>query len=672
MKHLMGAPATAARRAWALLAALLVGIACMGVASGLAWATETEESSTVTVGLTIYDTTDNTTVYNDAVTVSADATVADLLEAAGFTEADTLADTADGASYYDSWSCPYFLAKGYDADTYCYWVAMYEGDGWSNYASAYLTATVQDGGHYQYIYGSSSYFDYDDYDDLDDPLIATVALTIYDTTDSYVLYNAAVDVSITATVADLLEEAGFAEASTLADTADGASYYDSWSCPYFLAKGYDADTYCYWVAMYEGDGWNNYADAYLTATVQDGGHYQYIYGSSSYFDYDDYDFDDPLATTEDTDDDEDGDEDGEDESEESEESEVAAPEYDATSTATLLENLTVRFSDGGSDEAISNSTVYAAIALNALGLGSQIDTDAILASLESYEETYGYSIGAGTLAKYIMALTAGGYDCTELVAQMEALEDGTENVYSTVWILAVYDYGGYTVGGDSAWTIDGLIDAIIASIDDEGLVGAWGYSDTQTTAQAILALVAYADDEEVAAALATMAAGIAAYANADGGYGYASYSTDSNLDATANIVAALVALGSDTTDAVAWLVAQADDTLDGYEDSALSYDETMSSATVLMALAAYEGSSAGTAAYSVYDLVGTVAESDDDETDADTDTEAESEDADEDEDASLAATGDPAAAAAAAAGSLALCALAGYLVAARRKSEAIC
>ena len=173
MKHLMGAPATAARRAWALLAALLVGIACMGVASGLAWATETEESSTVTVGLTIYDTTDNTTVYNDAVTVSADATVADVLAEAGFTEASTLADTADGASYYDSWSCPYFLAKGYDADTYCYWVAMYEGDGWNNYADAYLTATVQDGGHYQYIYGSSSYFDYGDYDDLDDPLATT-------------------------------------------------------------------------------------------------------------------------------------------------------------------------------------------------------------------------------------------------------------------------------------------------------------------------------------------------------------------------------------------------------------------------------------------------------------------------------------------------------------------
>ena len=226
-------------------------------------------------------------------------------------------------------------------------------------------------------------------------------------------------------------------------------------------------------------------------------------------------------------------------------------------------------------------------------------------------------------------------------------------------------------------------------------MGAWGYYDTQTSAQAILALLPYADDADVAAAIETLTAGILAYQNDDGGFGYASYSTASNLDATANIVAALAALGYDMTDAVAWLVAQADNTLDGYADNEGSYDETMTSATVLMALAAQAGLDSTGAAYNVYELV-SVASGDEDATDDATDDDAtagaataEEEStadatAEEDDDSSsssststsssstsssLTDTGDDAAPYAAAAGALALCALAACAGAARRVRE---
>ena len=297
--------------------------------------------------------------------------------------------------------------------------------------------------------------------------------------------------------------------------------------------------------------------------------------------------------------------------------------------------------------------MYAALALNALGLSDQIDTDAILANLNAYLESYGEGASAGTVAKYLMALTAGGYDCTELVATMEALETGSESVYSLVFILAVYDYGGYTVGSDAAWTLDGLIDAIIESIYEDGLIGSsyeWGgvtytSTDTQTSAQAILALIPYMDDEDVAAAVEVLVAGIAANQNADGGYSYsAGYASDA--DATANIVAALAALGYDTTDAVAWLVSQADSTLDGYVDYG-SADESMTSATVFMALAAYQV--APTSVYELYTVAASTdttesTESTTDSTETTTEGTAEStettESTTEDSSEALAATGD--------------------------------
>ena len=618
--------------------------------------TETEaESETITVALTVVDTSGDEidVVYNAAVSgLTTENTVADMLAAAGFTEADSLEATADGTSYYDSWSCPYFLGKGYDSTTGYYWVTMYEGES-ANYASAYLTSTLQDGGHYQYIYAdySVSTFDYDDYG-LTDPLATdesssetiTVALTIVDTTDSEngVIYNAAVTISSGSTVADLLATAGFTEVSTADETLSSDSYYyNSYGSPTFRGNKTSQDNdgnWTYWSTMYEGNS-ANYASASLTSTLVDGGHYQYIYGSSSTFSYDD-EITDPLAET-------DSDTDTE------TETEAAVNIYDEDKTATLLENLIERFSDGGSDEAISNSTVYAAIALNSLGLGDQIDADAIIESLESYEETYGSSISAGTLAKYIMALTAAGVDCTDvevtlggetvtdLVAYMEDLVTDSENAYSAVFILAIYDYGGYETE-NSDEIISDMIDVILENTSD-GLVGGSGYYDTETTAQAILALLPYTDDGEVAAFLEEAEAALLAYQNEDGGFDYDSYSTSSNLDATAYIVAALTALGYDCAEGTAlttengstpigYLVAMADSTLDGYDENS-SYDESMTSATVLLALAAWKGDQA--TSFNVYEAQDVVRSED-----SDADTAATTEETEEASEDSLAETGD--------------------------------
>lgn len=329
--------------------------------------------------------------------------------------------------------------------------------------------------------------------------------------------------------------------------------------------------------------------------------------------------------------------------------------YDAAKAETLIANLSARFAINGKDHAIDNNTFYAAIALNSLGKGASIDAAAILANLNKDD-----LMTAGRMGKYIMALTAAGIDCTKvndngtvrnLVAEMEALEKPESmSVYDAVCILPVYQYGSYKQG-DSAMAPSALIDLILANADDKGLFGSLAYGcDTQTTAQAILALLPYQSFHSgAAAAIKKAESALLSMENEDGSFAYSAQYREANLDATANVVAALEALG--------YLTSVADKDLTGYLDSS-SYNESATSAVVLMAFAAHEGARQADGAYSVYTFKQVT--KDDSNSGSNQDSGSNS-----DSDAKpLAQTGDDAATAAAAA--IALCALASGAVAVRR------
>ena len=223
--------------------------------------------------------------------------------------------------------------------------------------------------------------------------------------------------------------------------------------------------------------------------------------------------------------------------------------YDAAKAETLIANLSARFAINGKDHAIDNNTFYAAIALNSLGKGASIDAAAILANLNKDD-----LMTAGRMGKCIMALTAAGIDCTKvhdngtvrnLVAEKEALEKPESmSVYDTVCILPVYQYGSYKQG-DSAMAPSALIDLILANVDDEGLFGPLTYGcDTQTTAQAILALLPHQSFHSgAAAAIKKAESALLSMENEDGSFAYSAQYREANLDATANVVAALEALG---------------------------------------------------------------------------------------------------------------------------------
>ena len=343
--------------------------------------------------------------------------------------------------------------------------------------------------------------------------------------------------------------------------------------------------------------------------------------------------------------------------------------YDAAKAETLIANLSARFASSGKDHAIGNNTFYAAIALNSLGKGASIDADAILANLNKDD-----GMTAGRMGKYIMALTAAGIDCTKvndngtvrnLVAEMEALEKPeTTSVYHAVCILPVYQYGSYKQG-DSAMAPSALIDIILASADGDGLFG----GDTQTTAQAILALLPYQSvRSDVEAAIKKAESALLSMENEDGSFTYAVQYDGEKLDATANIIAALEALGYDCSSdsrlttsngstPLGYLTSVADENLAGYLDAS-NYDESATSAVVLMAFAAHEGARQADGAYSVYTLKSVTKEIEGADPNPDLDPEPKS-------DAKpLAQTGDDAATAAAAA--IVLCALASGAVAVRR------
>ena len=292
--------------------------------------------------------------------------------------------------------------------------------------------------------------------------------------------------------------------------------------------------------------------------------------------------------------------------------------YDSKTASTLMANLAARFAKGGSDASIDNSTIDAAIALNALGRGSQIDSAALLKNFEGYSAANdGKAMGAGQYGKYIMALTAAGIDCTKvtlsdgsvhnLVSEMEALVDADGlSVYDEVWVLSVYR--SYA---DASGRTSKLIDDILANTDSAGLFGLAAYGcDTQTSAQAILALLPYRSSRaDVRSAIEKAEAAILALQNEDGGFGYSASFAGSNLDATGEVVAALTALGhncangSDLTTAngstpLGWLCGQADADLAGFLDNS-SYNETLTSAEALLGLAADAGRASASDVYNL-------------------------------------------------------------------------
>lgn len=356
---------------------------------------------------------------------------------------------------------------------------------------------------------------------------------------------------------------------------------------------------------------------------------------------------------------------------------LAGNAYDAAKADALLGNLAARYAKGGADAAMDNGTMAAAIALNALGEGGSIDAAALAAGIAGYEAQYGAPMAAGTLAKYVMALTAAGVDCRaaevggatiDLVAEMASRAASSEiDAYAAVWILPVCDRYGVD-GADLAGK--DLTGAILAGQDGEGLIGSPVYGgDSQTTAQAILALLPHRDaDARVPAALSAAEKALLARQNADGGFAYTAVGEPSNLDASANVAAALVALGYDVAQGdalttengstpVGYLLSLADDDLSGYR-GASSYNEAMTSSTVLLGLAASKGFQQNGGAFDVYDLRSVEAPGG-----ADGKAPAGSDQANG-AGAPLAQTGDAPAAPAFAA--LALCALAGAALALRR------
>ncbi len=283
--------------------------------------------------------------------------------------------------------------------------------------------------------------------------------------------------------------------------------------------------------------------------------------------------------------------------------------YDAEKAALLLENLAARFKKDSADASVSNDTFQAAVALNQLGLGADLDADAIVANLEkSMADAQSGDFSAGTYAKYILALTAAGVDCTKVtfsdgtvhnaVDEMNAMvDDATPGVYAAVCILPVYQTYADNAGREAK-----LIDIILDAQGDSGLFGATGWEDSQTTAQAITALLPYRNSRsDVTDAIEKAVNALFDLQCEDGGFAYMYGKDTSNLDATSEVIVALTALGYDCAEGqdlltsngsspLGWLVAQADqDSLDGFqgaEDSGLTTVEQMSAAVAVFALTA--------------------------------------------------------------------------------------
>lgn len=294
---------------------------------------------------------------------------------------------------------------------------------------------------------------------------------------------------------------------------------------------------------------------------------------------------------------------------------------DKKATAKLLKNLTKRFVEGGDDAKMNDLAVNAAVALNSLGKGAKIDTDAIAKKLAAAEKKAEDGLTLGQYGRYIMMLTAGGIDCTaakidgksrNLVLEMEELSLETDpTIEDAVYMLPVYanDNYRYTKG----ITEDGLVDLILSAQDEEGYF--WPNESAETysiplTCQAVLALAPYLEDEDISNALGLASEALLDAQLIDGSWPVDGLALEGDVPATAYATTALVALGfdpakdlitSNKSTPLGYLTAHADKKLDGYADLDEKTDP-VTSAAVLMALAANEGYTDGKKAFDVYDV----------------------------------------------------------------------
>lgn len=294
---------------------------------------------------------------------------------------------------------------------------------------------------------------------------------------------------------------------------------------------------------------------------------------------------------------------------------------DKKAAVKLLKNLTKRFAQGGDESKMNDLAVNAAVALNALGKGDQIDTDAIIKKLAKTEEKAKDGLTLGQYGRYIMMLTAGGVDCTavkigsktrNLVLEMEELSlEADPTIEDAVYMLPVYGNDGYRY--TKGLTEDGLIDLILSAQDEDGYFWTDESADTYSiplTSQALLALLPYVDDDDVADAVSNAGEALADAQLIDGSWPVDGLALEGDIPATAYAVTALAAAGADPvkdlrtsnkSTPLGYLTAHADKALDGYADLDKKAD-TVTSAAVLMALAANKGFADTKEAFDVYDV----------------------------------------------------------------------
>ena len=116
------------------------------------------QASTINVGLTIVDATDDTVAYNGKIsTLTEEDTVADMLAAAGYVEGTAEMAASDPKVYENGYDFPSFLGKGWDGSNYwnCLVNCTYD-DG----SCTALSSKLHAGYTYQYVYTDDGVFAY--------------------------------------------------------------------------------------------------------------------------------------------------------------------------------------------------------------------------------------------------------------------------------------------------------------------------------------------------------------------------------------------------------------------------------------------------------------------------------------------------------------------------------
>ncbi len=607
------------QRVFALVMALVLAV---GLVPSSAFAS-TFKKATLQIAYDANNDNVNELVVNTTFYYTGDKTIKDLFDAAG---AAGYIKTYEGKSY-DGAATYLYSVDGHEntigETIYLSWMSYVDGAMDGSGSSTKLEAALKDGTTYSYdLEGFDSLWNpTEPVYDFDKAGQATVAESVlgelatgatlqlgYDTDNdgkNDLVLNKVYGFEDGATVGDLFEAAK--AAGDIKDYVFEDSGYGAYLVSVTLANGTEINNgpsySSYWASYMNGD--YNLAPK-QTDALKDGAKYQFGYeksdGSAAEVDWAKTGY--PVVSTavaKKSGDTTPGDDDTD--------PKPSTNVYDAEKAALLLENLAARFKKDSADASVSNDTFQAAVALNQLGLGADLDADAIVANLEkSMADAQSGGFSAGTYAKYILALTAAGVDCTKVtfsdgtvhnaVDEMNAMvDDATPGVYAAVCILPVYQ-----TYGDNAGRAAKLIDTILDAQGDSGLFGVTGWEDSQTTAQAITALLPYRNSRsDVTDAIEKAVNALFDLQCEDGGFAYMYGKDTSNLDATSEVIVALTALGYDCAEGqdlltsngsspLGWLVAQADqDSLDGFQgagDSGLTTVEQMSAAVAVFALTA--------------------------------------------------------------------------------------